>query len=266
MEAAAFGYIRQMVKDQAGIVVESGKEYLAQSKLAVVMSEHGFAEISQLVSQLRMRPFGELHKRVIESLTTNETSFFRDQKPFDALRTQILPAFPARPLTVWCAAASSGQEPYSIAMLLREFFPGIAQRTTIIASDISREMCARTRAAQYSSFEVHRGLLPAQIARFMTPQGPDFIMKPDLRNMLDVREINLAAPFHGIPPIDILLARNVLIYFDGATKQAILQRLSGALAPGGVLMLGGGETLMGMDTDLERCTSDNKAVWYRRRK
>ncbi len=263
MEAGAFGYIRQMVKDQAGIIVEPGKEYLAESRLSTVAREHGFAELTQLVNQLRMRPFGELHRRVIESLTTNETSFFRDLKPFEALRSKIIPELPGRPITVWCAASSSGQEPYSIAMLLREFFPGIAQRTTIVASDISREMCARTRTGAYSTFEVHRGLSPAQITRFMTPTGTDFRMKPELRSMLDVREINLAAPLPALPPVDILLARNVLIYFDAATKLAILKRLMTVLAPGGVLMLGGGETLIGVDIGLERCT-DNKATWFRR--
>ncbi|MFT3696744.1 MAG: protein-glutamate O-methyltransferase CheR [Kofleriaceae bacterium] len=265
MEAAAFGYIRQMVKEQAGIIVEPGKEYLAESRLTAVARAHGFAALPQLVAQLRMRPFGELHRRVIESLTTNETSFFRDGKPFEALRTTIVPALPPRPITIWCAAASSGQEPYSVAMMLREFFPGIAQRTTIVASDLSREMCSRTRDGRYSSFEVHRGLTDAQIHRFMTPIHTDFVMKPEVRAMLDVREINLAAALPALPPVDILLARNVLIYFDAATKLAILQRLMHALAPGGVLMLGGGETLLGVEIGLERCTSDNKAVWYRRK-
>jgi chemotaxis protein methyltransferase CheR len=267
MEAGAFGYVQQLVKHHAGIVVEAGKEYLAETRLSIVAREQGLATIEQLVVQLRFRPFGELHRRVVEAFTTNETSFFRDQRPFEILRTTILPALArtGRPLTIWCAAASSGQEPYSIAMLLREHYLVLAQRTRIIASDLSREMIARTNAGVYSQFEVGRGLSPVQIARFMTPVGNEWQIKPDVRAMVETREINLAKPLPPLPAIDVLFARNVLIYFDVPTKQAILKRMRHVLSPDGVLILGGGESMLGVDVELERCTYENKTAWYRRR-
>lgn len=266
MQAATFDYIRQMVKQQAGIVVEPGKEYLAETRLQALAREQGFAAPDDMVAQLRMRPYGELHRRVVEMLTTNETSFFRDHRPFDALRTVIIPkllaAQPSRKLTIWCAASSSGQEPYSLAMLLREHFPGIAARTKILASDISREMLARTDRGLYSQFEVGRGLPALMLAKYMTQVGGDWQVKPELRQMIETKEINLALPFPMMPPVDILLVRNVLIYFDMDCKRDILTRMRKALSPDGVLILGGAETTLGIDVGLERCTADNKAVWY----
>ncbi|MEP6860400.1 MAG: protein-glutamate O-methyltransferase CheR [Deltaproteobacteria bacterium] len=266
MQAAAFGYIRQMVKQQAGIVVEHGKEYLAESRLKGFARDQGFATLDQFVDTLRVSPFGESHRRVIELLTTNETSFFRDVRPFEALRQTIIPrlvaARPGRNLVIWCAASSSGQEPYSVAMLLREYFPALASTTRIIASDISRDMIARTRDATYSQFEVRRGLPAPMLAKYLVPNGARWQMKPELRTMIETREINLAGPFPALPPIDILLVRNVLIYFDAAKKQDIMIRMRKVLAQDGVLMLGGAETALGVDAGFDRCTADNKAAWY----
>jgi chemotaxis protein methyltransferase CheR len=269
MRSISFAYIQQMVKDQAGIVVEPGKEYLAESKLAPLAREQGFDAIEPFVSRLRTQPHGELHRRVVEALTTNETSFFRDDRAFDALRTVLIPKLlakqPDRKLAIWCAAAASGQEPYSIAMMLREHFPSAAARARIIASDISREMLARTGAGVYSQFEVGRGLSPAAVARHMVPHGTEWKVRPELRAMIDLREINLASPFPSLPAIDILLVRNVLIYFEPARKQDILARMRWTLGSDGVLILGGAETTLGVDVELERCTADNKATWYRRK-
>jgi chemotaxis protein methyltransferase CheR len=265
MQAASFDYIRQMVKQQAGIVVEPGKEYLAETRLTALAREQGHAATEDLVAQLRLRPFGELHRRVVELLTTNETSFFRDHRPFDALRTVILPKLFARPdrkLTIWCAAASSGQEPYSLAMLLREYFPQAASRVRIVASDISREMLQRTERGLYSQFEIGRGLPATMLAKYMTMVGGEYRVRPELRAMIEVREINLATTFPPLPPIDVLLVRNVLIYFDLETKRDILTRMRRALSPDGAVILGGAETTLGIDVDLERCTADNKAAWY----
>ncbi|MEO8840359.1 MAG: protein-glutamate O-methyltransferase CheR [Kofleriaceae bacterium] len=267
MEAAAFGYVQQLVKDHAGIVVESCKEYLAQSRLTSVAREQGFATLEQLVAQLRGQPFAELHRRLVEAFTINETSFFRDQRPFDALRTTILPqlARSGRQLTIWCAAASSGQEPYSIAMLVREHYPQLASRTRIIASDLSREMIARTNAGVYSQFEVGRGLSASAIKRFMTPVAGGWQVVPELRAMVETREINLARPLPALPEIDVLFARNVLIYFDVATRQTTLNRMKRVLAPDGVLILGGGESLLDLDVELARCPAATTTPWYRHR-
>ncbi len=266
MKAAAFGYIQQMVKEQAGIVVEPGKEYLAESKLSGLAREQGFSTLEPLVDQLRRAPYGELHRRVVEALTTNETSFFRDQLPFDALRTTLIPSLiskGSRPLTIWCAAASSGQEPYSVAMLMKEHFSWI--ETKIIASDVSREMLQRTKLGIYTQFEVNRGLQGRLRARYMLPINAGWQVKPELRAMVETREINLATAFPALPAIDILFVRNVLIYFDTPTKVDILTRMRRVLAPEGVLLLGGGESTLGFDVGFERCTTENKATWYRRK-
>lgn len=269
MQPAAFGYIQQMVKQQAGIVVEPGKEYLAETRLSGFAREQGFTSLEQLVDKMRFSPFGEYHRRVIELLTTNETSFFRDFRPFEALQKTIIPQLlasrPGRKLTIWCAASSSGQEPYSLAMVLREHFPSLASSTRIIASDISREMLQRTKEGTYSQFEVNRGMPAPMLAKYLTSNGTQWQMRPELRSMIETREINLAAPFPAMPAIDILLVRNVLIYFDVPTKQDILTRMRKALSQDGVLILGGAETTLGVDAGFERCTSENKAAWYRRK-
>lgn len=265
MEAGAFGYVRQLAKAHAGIVVESCKGYLAKTRLTKVAHEQGFATLDHLVDQIRGQPFGELHRRVVEAFTINETSFFRDQRPFDALRTTILPelARGGRPVTIWCAASSSGQEPYSIAMLLREHYAGLVQRTRIIASDLSREMIARTNAGVYSQFEVSRGLSAKQIARFMTPVAGGWQVVPELRAMVDTREINLSVALPVLPAIDVLFARNVLIYFDVETRQTVLGRMKHVLASDGLMFLGGGESLLGIDVELERCPRAITTPWYR---
>ena len=269
MQAAAFGYIQQMVKQQAGIVVEPGKEYLAESRLSGFAKEQGFATLDNFVDTLRLSPYSETHRRVIELLTTNETSFFRDFRPFEALRQTIIPqlvaARPGRNLTIWCAASSSGQEPYSLAMLIREHFPALVPTTRIIASDISREMLARTKEGTYSQFEIGRGLPAPMLAKYLVSNGAQWQMRPEVRAMIETREINLAVAFPAMPAIDILMVRNVLIYFDAAKKQDIMTRMRKVLSQDGILILGGAETTLGVDVGFDRCTADNKAAWYRRK-
>jgi chemotaxis protein methyltransferase CheR len=248
MASPAFAFIRTLVKRHAAIVIEPDKEYLAEQRLAGLAVETGHADVETLVDALRLSPPGDLHRRVVEALTTNETTFFRDPRAFDALRTQIIPellaAKPDHPLTIWCAAASSGQEPYSVAMLLREHFPTAAITARIIASDISRPMLARIDRGVYSSFEVTRGLPDALLAKYFTPEGADFRVRPAVRSMIEIREINLADSFPRLPPIDIALVRNVLIYFDAATRLDVLARVRRVLAPGGALVVGAAERCM----------------------
>lgn len=262
MHAAAFAFVRQLVKRQAAIVIEPDKEYLAEMRLASLAQETGHADIETLVDTLRAQPMGELHRRVVEVLTTNETSFFRDSGVFDALRKKVIPELVARldrPLAIWCAAAASGQEPYSIAMLMLEHFPRTPVR--IIASDISRAMLARIERGTYSAFEVARGLPEPMLAKYFTQDGAEHKAKPALRALIEIRELNLAAPF-ALPPIDIAVVRNVLIYFDTPTKLDILTRIRRTLAPRGVLVLGAVESTLGFDAGFERCTSE-RATYYR---
>lgn len=266
MQAASFDYLRQMVKREAAIVIEPGKEYLAENRLSAVAREAGFPDIEPMISELRVRQYGELHRKVIEALTTNETSFFRDMRPFDALRTVIIPEILAsrgdKRLTIWCAASSSGQEPYSLAMLIRDHFPAVAPGTRIIASDISRAMLVRTQTGIYSQFEVSRGLPTPLLVRHFVQKSGDYQVKPELRAMIETKEINLATAFPPLPPIDILMVRNVLIYFDAAAKTDIMNRMRRVLSPHGVLVLGAAETTLGIEVDLDRCSAD-KASYYR---
>jgi chemotaxis protein methyltransferase CheR len=264
MQASSFEFIRQLVKREAAIVIEPGKEWLTEDRLGAVAKDAGFTDVEWMVAELRARAPGELHRKVVEALTTNETSFFRDVRPFDALRAKIIPDLLAaradKRLTVWCAAASSGQEPYSVAILVRENFP--SANTRIIASDISRPMLARCAAGTYSEFEATRGLSALQLARHFTRRGGEYTVKPELRAMVELKEINLAQPLPPLPAVDILLVRNVLIYFDTASKADIVARLRRTLSPHGVLMFGAAETTLGIDTELERCIAE-KASYYR---
>jgi len=215
-----FEYITDLVRIKAGIVLEAGKEYLVESRLLPLVRKEGFAALSELVAALRSRSVNGLHYQVVEAMTTNETTFFRDFKPFELLRTKVLPEMVSRrvadkSISVWCAASSSGQEPYSIAMLLREHFGFLGTwRVDLIASDISREMLARTRQGRYSQLEVNRGLPASYLVKYFRKEGTEWQVRDDLRQMLSLREINLAEPWPLLPPLVIIFMRYVLIYFS----------------------------------------------------
>jgi len=248
-----FEFIRDLVRVKAGIVLDPGKEYLVESRLVPLSQREGFASLSDLVAGLRSRSANGLHYKVIEAMTTNETTFFRDHKPFELLRTKVLPEVvsrrgAARNISIWCAASSSGQEPYSIAMLLREHFGFLATwRVDFIASDISREMLARTRQGRYSQLEVNRGLPATYLVKYFHKEGGEWQVCDNLRQMLSLREINLAEPWPVLPSLDIIFMRNVLIYFDIESKKEILARVRRLLEPDGYLFLGGAETTLNLD-------------------
>jgi len=248
-----FEFIRDLVRVKAGIVLDPGKEYLVESRLAPLARKEGFRSLSELVAGLRCRSANGLHYKVVEAMTTNETTFFRDHQPFELLRTKVLPEVVARRgagrnISIWCAASSSGQEPYSIAMLLREHFSFLATwRVDFIASDISQEMLARTRQGRYSQLEVNRGLPAAYLVKYFRKEAGEWQVRDDLRQMLSLREINLAEPWPYLPPLDIVFMRNVLIYFSVESKKEILGRVRKLLKPDGYLFLGGAETTLNLD-------------------
>jgi chemotaxis protein methyltransferase CheR len=206
---------------------------------------------------------------VVEAMTTNETSWFRDRHPFDAFESVILPELLAcrakeRRLTVWSAATASGQEAYSIAMLLHERLaadPGWDVR--VLASDLSEQMVRRTRAGRYSQLEINRGLPAARLVRHFSRTGTEWQVNEPLRRLVEVRQLNLAAPFPLLPPIDVTFLRNVLIYFQVDSRRQILQRVRRVLRPGGYLVLGTAETTLDVDA-FERVPHD-KATVYRLR-
>jgi chemotaxis protein methyltransferase CheR len=256
--ASEFDFVRRLVYARAAIVLEPGKEYLAESRLLPVARELGFGTLHELIGRLQSaRPNG-LHQKVVEAMTTNETSFFRDIHPFEALQSSVVPEMMVRRaaerrLHIWSAASSSGQEPYSIAMLLREHFPSLSSWSVrLVASDISREILDRARDGCYSQLEVNRGLPSSLLIKYFERQGPHWRIRADLRQMIEFREINLASAFHSLPQMDIVFLRNVLIYFDVETKKAILDKVRRLMRPDGYLFLGGAETTINLAPSFER--------------
>jgi chemotaxis protein methyltransferase CheR len=247
-----FNFLRELVRTKSAIVLEDGKEYLVQSRLAPLLRSEGIGTISEMIAALRSRKAG-LEGKVIDAMTTNETSFFRDIHPFDALRTTIIPELmekrrSTRQLNFWCAASSSGQEPYSLCMMLKENFPELAGwQVKFLATDISPSMLEKSKSGKYSQLEVNRGLPAQYLVKYFERSGADWQIKSDIRSMVDYRLANLAEPMPTLAPLDIVFIRNVLIYFDKDTKKRILQGIKRNLKPDGVLMLGSSETTFNID-------------------
>ena len=255
-----FQAISTMVRQRAAIVLEPGKEYLVESRLIPLARAEGKETIAELVTGLRADRTGQLLTKVVDAMTTNETLFFRDGHPFETLRTTLLPEMlEARRATgrldIWCGASSSGQEPYSLAMILSELmprFPGM--RTSLLATDINDEMLTRTAEGRYSQLEVNRGLPIAKLVEHFDKVGTHWVAKPALRAMIQTRNLNLAEPLPAFGPFDLVFMRNVLIYFDTDTKRAILERVRRVLRPDGYLFLGAAETTLTIDDAWERVT------------
>ena len=268
IDHADFDYIRTLVHKHAAVVLEADKAYLAELRLAPLARQEGVDSIRALVKRMRRQAFNRLHERAVEALVTTETSFFRDHHPFEALRAFVLPELLKQrtwqnPLTIWCAACARGQEPYSIAMLLREYFREPVD-VRLIASDLSEEMLATARAGRYSQFEIDRGLSPALVKSYFRKQGAMWQIDEAVQRMVAFRKINLAEAWPPLPEMDIIFMRNVLIYFDVETKKTILDRVHRLLRPDGYLFLGGAETVINLDDRFER-VDYGKASCYRLR-
>jgi chemotaxis protein methyltransferase CheR len=278
MTSADFNYIRDLVRSQSALTLEPGKEYLVESRLDPLARQEGFASFEQLVRTLRIGPQGELHRKVVEAMTTNETSFFRDARVFKMIANSILPALIARrsserTLNIWCAASSTGQEPYSLAMLLREHRPSLdAWNIRIVASDISRDVLARARAGCYTQMEINRGLPANLLVKYFMQQGSMWEIRPEIRRMVEFSEINLIKPWPfdfaqgkaGLSGMHLIMMRNVLIYLDVETRRAILERAGRILDPEGYLLLGGSETTTTLDGSFEPVNLDGAVCFQRR--
>jgi chemotaxis protein methyltransferase CheR len=258
IDKSEFEFIRDLVRAKAGIVLEAGKEYLVDARLSALVRQQKLESIAALVARLRANSVDPLHRLAVEAMTTNETSFFRDQHPFEALKKVVIPGLlesraSTRSLTIWCGASSSGQEPYTILMTLCESIPRIEEwKLTFIATDISSEMVLRSREGKYNQIEINRGLPAALMVKYFEKQGLGWQIKPKLRSMISFQELNLTRPWSGIPPMDIIFLRNVLIYFDTDTKKDILRRIRGVLKPDGYLFLGSAETTLTLDEEFVR--------------
>ncbi len=253
-----FDYLRTLVRAHTAIVIDSGKEYLAETRLAPLVNEHGCASLQELVCLLRREKFSGLHRKVLDAMTNNETWFFRDANPFAALTGVVVPELMKRraarhEISIWSAACSSGQEPYSIAMAVRESFDVAEWKFSIVATDFSDTVLQRARNGVFRQMEMNRGLPARLLTRYFVQQGLQWELKPEVRDMVSFRFLNLAEPWGvAAPHSDIIFLRNVLIYFDVVTRKEILARVRRVLAPDGFLFLGCAETTLNLDSEFER--------------
>ena len=261
----AFTFVRDLVRRESAIVLDTGKEYLVESRLTPLARQAGQVDVNAFVSALRSRYNPVLTRQVVEALTTNETSWFRDGDPFAALRSDLFPALarnrPSRQLRVWCAACSSGQEPYSVAMTALDTPALTGWKVEIVATDLNEEVLARARAGTYSQLEVNRGLPATTLVRHFTRDGAHWRITPALAAAVTFRPLNLVRPFPAMGAFDVVLLRNVLIYFDLPTKRDILRRVRQVLSPDGYLFLGAAEMTMGVDDSWERVPAGRSSAY-----
>ena len=245
----ALAWVRELAHREASIAIGADMDYLVGVRLAELGARTGGISAGALVRRMRDGGDEDLRAAAIEALTVNETSFLRDGAPLESLCGHVLPALAARragPLIVWCAACSTGQEPWSIAMLVHERLPELAPRVRILATDIDRRCVARAREGVYTRFETERGLSPAMRERHLVPVGDAWRIGPHLRERVDFERLNIAGPWTGVGRVHAVVMRNVLIYFDPVARRRALERVRGVLAPGGRLLLGHGETAVGL--------------------
>jgi chemotaxis protein methyltransferase CheR len=257
MNAADFAFFAGLLKEESGLVITKDKSYLMDSRLVSVAQRHGLASVADLAGVLKKSADKSLVREIAEAMTTNESSFFRDMRPFDQFRNVVLPTLlkaraASRTLRFWSAACAAGQEPYSLAMLIDEERVRLAGwHVSLLATDISGEMIERAKAGVYSHFEVQRGLPLKYLIRHMEPEADRWHLKPELRAKVEFCVANLLDDFSGLGRFDMILCRNVLLYFDGPTKTALLDRISLQLRPDGFLALGGAETTLGVSDKFE---------------
>ena len=247
-----FDYLRKLLRERSGLVISADKQYLAESRLLPVARRHGMSTLAELVGKLKAPLSATLAVEVVEAMTTNETFFFRDKLPFEHFRDTVLPALIAarareKRIRIWCTAASTGQEPYSLAMLLKGMNAALAGfRVEILATDLSAEVLAKAKAGIYSQFEVQRGLPIQSLVKFFAQVGESWQIAPEIRAMVQFRPLNLLNDFSPFGMFDLVFCRNVLIYFDQGTKIGVLNRLARQMPADGFLALGAAETVVGL--------------------
>jgi chemotaxis protein methyltransferase CheR len=265
---AEFDYLRSLIKEHSAIILEDGKEYLVEMRLMSLARIDGFANVGALILDLKAKPFGEAHRKVIDAMTTNETSFFRDLHPFETLKNEVIPEFlkkraTSKQLNIWFAACSSGQEPYSVAMMLNHNFPQLSSwRLNLTAGDLSRLMLEKCRLGIYSQLEINRGLPAPLLIKYFKKDDAAWQIKEEIRRMIKFSELNLTKNWVPMPAMDIVFIRNVLIYFNMETKKAIFAKIRKVLKPDGILFLGGAETTLNIDDNFERVQS-GRTVYYK---
>jgi chemotaxis protein methyltransferase CheR len=261
-----YEFLRKLLKERSGLDLSSDKQYLVESRLIPLARRAGLSGIAELVAKIKTGS-DTLTSEVVEAMTTNETFFFRDKIPFDHLRQTILPALlqaraSRRSLRIWSAASSTGQEPYSIAMCLKENAAALAGwRVEILATDLSHSVLEKSKAGIFSQFEVQRGLPIQMLVRHFTQVGELWQLNADIRAMVQHRELNLLRDFSHLGTFDVIFCRNVLIYFDPETKGRIFDRLAKALEPDGVMLLGAAESVVGI-SDAFRPYPERRGLYH----
>lgn len=262
---ADFELVRDLVRTQSGIALSPGKEYLVEARLAPIAEREGVDSVTELIGRMRRSP-SSLTDDVVAAIATNETSFFRDLHPFEALRDEIIPRTVARRGTgpaIWCGAASTGQEPYSVALLMQTSFSHLTGGA-IVATDLSEDVLDRAASGRFTQLEVNRGLPAAMLVRWFTRDGTEWVLSDSVRRRVDFRRLNLVRPFPPMGPFDVVLLRNVLIYFDVPMKIQVLEAVAEVMRPGGYLLLGAAETTYGLVETFERAQV-GRTVCYRLR-
>ncbi|HOO51622.1 MAG TPA: protein-glutamate O-methyltransferase CheR [Alphaproteobacteria bacterium] len=252
MKISDFELYKSLLYDKSGLVITPDKSYLLDSRLTPIAKKWNYATLEAMTLHLRALPDEKLIKDIVEAMTTNETSFFRDTKPFTIFQETILPVLlekrkTKRTLRIWCAACSSGQEPYSLAMILKEKEAELrGWRIEIVATDISDEILDQAKRASYTQFEVQRGLPIQYLMKYFMQIGEAWQLKDEIRNMIRFSNFNLLDSMSRLGTFDIVFCRNVLIYFDEKNKRTILEKIAGQLENDGFLLLGGAETVLGI--------------------
>jgi chemotaxis protein methyltransferase CheR len=247
-----YDYLRKLLKERSGLVLSSDKQYLVESRLLPIARKSGLTGLGELVQKIKTPGTEALIVEVVEAMTTNESFFFRDKIPFDHFSEANMPSLVAarakqRRVRIWCAAASTGQEPYSLAMCLKEMAGQISGwRVEIIATDLSHEVLEKAKAGIYSQFEVQRGLPIQLLVKYFTQIGETWQIAPEIRSMVQYRPFNLLSDFGQLGIFDVVYCRNVLIYFDQQTKVDVLERIARIAEPDGFLVLGAAETVVGL--------------------
>ncbi len=261
-----YDFLRSCLKARSGLVLSADKQYLVESRLLPVARKAGLLNLAELVAALKLAQDPALMTTVVEAMTTNESFFFRDKMPFEHFRSAIMPALLAarrssRGIRIWCAAAATGQEPYSLAMCLKEIEAEIAGwRIELLATDLSGEVLEKARNGLYTQFEVQRGLPIQLLIKHFSQTGELWQIAPELRAMVRYRQLNLLADFSQLGSFDLIFCRNVLIYFDQQTKSDVLNRLARVIADDGYLVLGAAETVVGL-TDRFKMIPDKRGLY-----
>lgn len=265
MTPADYDFLRKFLKERSGLDLSADKQYLVESRLMPLARKASLSGIEELVQKIK-NGSSAVASDVVEAMTTNETFFFRDKVPFDHLRDVVLPEMiqaraARKSLRIWCAAASTGQEPYSIAMTIKEMSAQLAGwRIEIIGTDISQQVLEKSKSGIYTQFEVQRGLPIQLLVKYFKQTGEMWQINPDIRSMVQYRPLNLLLDFSSLGKFDIIFCRNVLIYFDQDMKTQIFGRLAKCMEPDGFLALGAAETVVGL-TDAFKPHADKRGLY-----